>query len=266
MQCPYCTSEINDAAVVCPVCTRDLYLFKPLHERISGLEAKLADATRVSAPALEARIAELETELADLRNNRAVAEEFRKPLAPFYLSAAISFSIGLALLLVAHGLIIMIYDLKPLFLRIASLLIPLPLGLILHIRHPQRGWLTVVLAVVTGCLAVLGMSAVTGYVDNVPVLPQNVRDWREFIEYAVSIAFSFITGLLLAKLMHIRRSANEAGPVTMFLAKLFTFDEDGELGLQKMVARVHKLVNGMAPAAAAAVSVWTGIKAVIGGE
>ena len=32
MQCPYCTSDINDAAVVCPVCTRDLYLIKPLLE------------------------------------------------------------------------------------------------------------------------------------------------------------------------------------------------------------------------------------------
>ncbi len=266
MQCPYCTSEINDAAVVCPLCTRDLYLFKPLQEKITSLEVELKEASRLSAPVLQARIAELEAELADLRNNRAVAAEINRPQTPFYLSAAISFGIGLALLLAAHGLIVMIYDLKPLFLRIASLLIPLPLGLILHIRHPQRGWLTVVLAIATGCLAVLGMSAVTGYVDNVPVLPQNVRDWREFIEYALSIAFSFITGMLLAKLMHIRHSANEAGPITMLVARLFTFDDAGELGLQKMVTRVNKLVNGMAPAAAGAMSVWTGIKAVIGGE
>jgi hypothetical protein len=264
MQCPYCTSDINDAAVVCPVCTRDLYLLKPLLEKINGLEARLAEVASAGAPALEARVAELETELADLRNNRSVSDEFHKQHAPFYLSAAATFGIALLLLLIAHGLIIMVYDLKPLFLRIASLLIPLPFGLVLHVRHPQRAWLTVLLAAVTGCLAVLGMSAVTGYIDDAPVLPQNLRDWREFIEYSVSIAFSFITGLLLAKLMHVKRRAQEAGPITMFLARLFTFDDDGELGLQKMVARMNKLVSTFTPAGAAALSIWTGIKAVVG--
>ncbi|MBM3346910.1 MAG: hypothetical protein FJY55_10510 [Betaproteobacteria bacterium] len=262
MQCPYCTSDISDSAVVCPVCTRDLYLLKPLLEKIGGPEKRLAEAASASAPALEARVAELETELADLRNNRAVSEEFRKPRKDFYMSAASTF--GIALLLIAHGLIIMVYDLKPLFLRIASLLIPLPFGLALHVRHPQRAWATALLAAVTGCLAVLGMSAVTGYIDDAPVLPQNLRDWREFIEYSASIAFSFITGLLLAKLMHVKRRAQETGPIAMFLARLFTFDDDGELGLQKMVARMNKMMAKFTPAGAAALSIWTGIKAVVG--
>ena len=97
-------------------------------------------------------------------------------------------------------------------------------------------------------------------------MPENLRGWREFIEYSASISFSFITGLLLAKLMHLKRSAQQAGPFTLFLAKLFTFDDGGELGLQKMVVRVNKMVNSMAPAGAAALAVWTGIKAVVGGE
>lgn len=264
MQCPYCTSEINDAAVVCPVCTRDLYLLKPLLEKIAGLEEKIAQTDAVSARALEARVAELEAELADLRNNRAVTAEMRRPHKPFWVGASVAFAVGLALLLVAHGLIVMIYDLKPILLRIASLLIPLPIGLVLHVRYPQRVWSTIGLAALTGVLAVLGMSAVTGYVDNAPVMPQNVRDWREFIEYAVSIMFSFVTGLLLAKLTHVKRKAVEAGPITMFLARMFTFDEDGELGLQKMVSRLNKMASTFAPAGAAALSVYTGIKAVIG--
>jgi pheromone shutdown protein TraB len=266
MQCPYCTSEISGAAVVCPVCTRDLYLLKPLLEKISGLESRLAELASVSAPALEARIADLETQLADARSSKEIAELARKPAKPFVISAAIAFGITLLLLLVAHGLIVMMYDLKPLYLRIASLLLPLPFGFVLHVRHPQRIGMTAVLAALTGLVAVLGMSAVTAYVDNAPVLPENVRDWREFIEYSASIAFSLITGTLLAKLLHVTRRAHEAGPLTMFLARMFTFDEDGELGLQKMVARVNKVVAAVTPAGAAALSVWTGIKAVIGGE
>jgi hypothetical protein len=264
MQCPYCTSDINDAAVVCPVCTRDLYLLKPLIEKIAGLEEKIEQSAALSAPALEARVAELEAEIADLHNNRAVAAEMRRPHKPFWLGASVAFAIGLALLLVAHGLIVMIYDLKPILLRIASLVIPLPIGLVLHVRYPHRVWSTIGLAALTGVLAVLGMSAVTGYVDNAPVMPQNLRDWREFIEYSLSIMFSFVTGLLLAKLMHVKKKAVEAGPITMFLARMFTFDEDGELGLQKMVSRLNKMASTFAPAGAAALSVYTGIKAVVG--
>ena len=44
MHCPDCTSEISDAALVCPVCTRDLYLFKPLLQKIDALEKQLQDA------------------------------------------------------------------------------------------------------------------------------------------------------------------------------------------------------------------------------
>lgn len=264
MQCPYCTSDINDAAVVCPVCTRDLYLIKPLLEKISGLEAQIEQSAALSAPALEARVAELEAEIADLHNNRAVAAEMHKPHKPFAASAAIGFAVALVLLLAAHGLIVMIYDLKPILLRIASLIIPLPVGLVLHVRFPQRAWSTVALAALTGVLAVLAMSAVTGYVDNAPVLPQNLRDWREFIEYSLSIMFSFVTGLLLAKLMHVKKKAVEAGPITLFIAHLFTFDDDGELGLQKMVSKLNKMASTFAPAGAAALSVYTGIKAVIG--
>jgi hypothetical protein len=36
MRCPYCISEIDDAALACPHCARDLYLFKPLGRSTSG--------------------------------------------------------------------------------------------------------------------------------------------------------------------------------------------------------------------------------------
>ena len=55
MRCPYCVSEIADEALVCPVCKRDLYLFKPLLERIEQLEKQVADKD-----ALAARVALLE--------------------------------------------------------------------------------------------------------------------------------------------------------------------------------------------------------------
>lgn len=286
MHCPYCTSEISDAALVCPVCTRDLYLFKPLLQKIDALEKQLLNVATAGSKTFEERIARLEAELETLRKAPtpsvaagAASGATGAPGAPvspgvtlnssprsYISSVLITLGVTLLLLLAAHGLIVMVYDLKPLYLRIASLLIPLPFGVALYVWHPRRFGLSVVLALITACAAVLGMSAVTGYVDKVPVLPENLRDWREFIEYAASIGLSFVTGLLLGKLRAIRTTSPNRQPsrLVLFLAQLFTTHEDGELGLQKMIARITKLVATLTPAASAAVSVYTGVKAFIG--
>lgn len=43
MQCPYCLSEVAEEAVVCKVCTRDLYLFKPMMAKVAELEKQLEE-------------------------------------------------------------------------------------------------------------------------------------------------------------------------------------------------------------------------------
>lgn len=277
MHCPYCTSEISDAALVCPVCTRDLYLFKPLLQKIDALEKQLQDVATAGSKTFEERIARLEAELEALRKapavapahvSQATAAEIPRPASTrsYVGSALITLGVTLLLLLAAHSLIVMVYDLKPLYLRIASLLIPLPFGVALYVWHPRRFGASVLLALITACAAVLGMSAVTGFVDKVPVLPENLRDWREFIEYAASIGLSFVTGLLLGKLRAVRTTSPQRQPnrLVLFVAQLFTTHEDGELGLQKMIARITKLVATLTPAVSAAISIYTGVKAFVG--
>jgi len=267
MQCPYCISSINDAAVVCPVCRRDLYLLKPLQEKVTELEKKVKEGDAARNKELEARLAELEGKL----NQREIAAlqpvEVPEPAKPrsYLLSVLLAALVSLALLLAAHGLIVILYDLKTLYLRIASLLIPLPFGFALYVWHPRRFWTSSTVAVVFACLAVLGMSAITGHVDKVPVLPENLREWREFIEYAASITFSFVTGLFLGKLRH-HQSQKPAQPsrLVVLIAQLFAKHEDGQLGVQKLVAKITTIAGTAAPALSGAVSVYTGIKAVLG--
>lgn len=182
MQCPYCTSQIDDAAVVCPQCTRDLYLLKPLYARIAELEAQLA-----SHPA------EAEQPLV----------EPEPPPPPLPLGVAGYLGCGLVpllLLLGAHALLVMTYDVNTLYLRIASLLLPLPFGWwLMHRYRGTRFGLATAAGFGIGVLAVLGMSTVVGVIDQVNILPANLREWREFLEYAASIGFSYLTGLLLGR-------------------------------------------------------------------
>ena len=49
----------------------------------------------------------------------------------------------------------------------------------------------------TATLAVTCMLTVTGFNDNVPIIPGPWIEWREVIEYIASIALAFVTGNLL---------------------------------------------------------------------
>src|SRR5436190_17767212 len=73
MRCPYCVSEIADEALACPRCARDLYLFKPLLEKIGQLEKTVAEQAKAAAANSEARIAALEQEIATLKSAQANA-------------------------------------------------------------------------------------------------------------------------------------------------------------------------------------------------
>jgi len=73
MRCPYCVSEIADEALACPRCARDLYLFKPLLEKLAQLEKTVAEQAKAAAANSETRIAALEKELAELKAQTAGA-------------------------------------------------------------------------------------------------------------------------------------------------------------------------------------------------
>jgi hypothetical protein len=78
------------------------------------------------------------------------------------------------------------------------MLIPLPFGFCMAwLSH--LGWRTALgLGAIVGVVAVAGMTAIIGYIDEIPVMPQNVREWRETLEYATSITLAAFTGYLLA--------------------------------------------------------------------
>lgn len=258
--CPYCCEAVHEAATVCRHCRRDFHLFKPLQARIEALEAQLAGYDEVRS-----RIADLEAQLAQRHAPAAAVppERDRVRQRSYMASMLLAVLPALLLLLAAHVLMFFVYDVKPLYLRLASVLIPLPFGFALLVWHPRRFARSTCAGVVLAVLAVSGMLALTARVDGVPFLPGDLRELKEVLEYVASIALAFMTGLLLGRWRY-RHLEGRPSRLVMFLVQLFTVRDEGELTVLRIANRVQKLASSLTPVATMAASLYAGIKAVIG--
>ena len=274
MRCPYCVSEIDDAALACPRCARDLYLFKPLLEKIDQLEKTVAEQAKAAGANSEARISALEQQLADLKKATAGAVPVQVELVdtkpgepkPGYFFALLQALLpALILLVAAHWVMLFVYDVKPLYLRIATILIPMPFGLLLAVHHPGHLWKSEAAGFVTAVIAVFAMLTVTATIDKVPIMPQDARDFRETMEYIASIGLAFATGVMLGEFLPaFREKGSPPHRVMLLVARAVTPDEEGTLGIEKAAKKIDKLIKAATPAATGAASIYAGIKVFLG--
>ena len=261
MNCPYCLSEVSEEAYVCKTCSRDLYLFKPLMAKVVDLEEKLA---AVPSPELyELRIAELE-QLLDEQNHKL---EKRSSLQ-WVFDIVLYLITPLLLLLLAHWLIAVVYDTKMLYLRVISMILPLPFAYALFSKHSHKLMPWFIGVIFLAISSVIGMSWITSLVDHSPVWPQNLSEWREVLEYSASIAFSFLTGMLLGGVAYAaKQRARRAGLVNSMMKVAALNLKDGGASLQN----VHGLLKSLqeyggtiVALGTTAVSIYTGLKGIIG--
>lgn len=258
MKCVYCLSAVDDQANVCKVCTRDLYLFRPLLEKVKELEAKLAE--HQDPVELQVRVEELEGLLAA---ERARMDE--KEATPWRLMADVGqfIFIPLALLLLAHALIVVVYDINMLYLRVASVALPLPFAFFLFKtkKYSLFGWF-----IATAFLAassVIGMSAITGWVDHTPILPQSMIEWREFLEYAASITLSFLTGMLLGGVAYHRAHRVVKKKDGLFLSAIvsrFSKENISKGDMHEKIQKIEEIGGSLIAAGTTAMSIYTGLK------
>lgn len=256
MRCPCCISEINDEALVCPVCRRDLYLFKPLMARIDFLEKQVSARDEVLAQLREATVKP--------GGGVAVLQEEEQVVLPGIKEWLRNWLVPLVLLLLAHGLIVVVYDLNVLYLRLVSLLVPLPFGLLLASRARRPSWLLAALAVALAGLAVIGMSALTALIDGTPVLPVGMREWREFLEYAASIGLSYLSGIIIGSMSRRRAQVQRAAALPVALAHLVSSGAEKTEQFQAVVKKFNDLGGTLTAAATTAAAIYAGLQGVIG--
>jgi hypothetical protein len=125
-------------------------------------------------------------------------------LAPYFVAPVV-------LLLLAHYLIVMTWDVNPDYLRLLAVAIPAPAGLMLY-RQLQLGvGAAAALGLGIALVAVIGMMAVVGLIDGHSILPSSKADWQEAFEYFGTIALATAAGNLLGRVAYAtvpRRSAS----------------------------------------------------------
>lgn len=274
MKCAYCASEIAREALVCPVCRRDLYLFKPLLARIAELEAQVAAAPEVKALLERIRVLEAGAAAGGLADGVAAPATAGQEdgvggsrLGP--RGWLLYWGLPLLLLLLAHGLIVVAFDLNTLYLRLVSLLIPLPFGYFL-LRNGARSFFGGALAAFAmAALAVLGMSGIVAYTDGVAWLPQGRGEWREFGEYAASVGFSYLTGMLLGRLLARRPEGLapgefQGGGWKVMLARHLVSGPPSFEKIQATVTKINEVSSSLVAIGTTALSIYTGLKGLLG--
>jgi len=261
MNCPYCLTEVQPEASVCKTCSRDLYLFKPMMVRVSELEQELSNIPNQDA--LKGRIAELElllTEHEKIHLKRGptswLMDIFRYLLVP------------LLILLLAHWLITVVYDTKMLYLRIISMVVPLPFAYFLFKTHPNKLFPWFCGVVFLAITSVLGMSWITSLVDHSPVFPQSMFEWREVFEYSASITFSFLTGMLLGRISYNKRRANlHSSVMDPYLKALAHGLQEEGLSIESvhdLIKKLQEYGGTIVALGTTALSIYTGLKGIIG--
>ena len=255
MECPFCAEDFNEKAVACRNCGRDLRLVLPL------IEENLA---------LAARIEELQLQI---NSARAALARATAPFRFWFIHNLVYVIAPIVLLMTAHYLITVVLDTSPLYLRIASILIPLPFGFsLLWFSHHGIRW-SILEGIAIGLISVAGMLSVVAFIDNVPILPESFRDWRETIEYAVSIALAEVTGAeiaMLARRMLPRTldATGAPGPVAIMIAKAIgrhVGDRTLRRRAQKIQDNFRTIATAIGALGAAAGSIYTGVRALVGG-
>ena len=260
MNCPYCLSEVSEEAHVCKTCSRDLYLLKPMMAKIASLEGQLAAIP--SQEVNELRIAQLEY-LLEEQNQQLT----NRSLFAWVKDIALYLIVPLLLLLLAHWLIVIVYDTKMIYLRIISMILPLPFAYFLFKSHAHKLFPWFVGVVFLAISSVIGMSWITSLVDRTPIWPQNFFEWKEVLEYSASIAFSFLTGMLLGGVAYAGKQRRRQAGIMNALIKVASTQSAGGVSIQGVHGLMKSLQDYGGTVVAlgtTAVSIYTGLKGIIG--